>query len=135
MQKRFEPIAGQCGTIVEHIMAVPEMPDDPGIQFKVRLCSEEAVANVVDYAYGDGDGFLEVTTDVADGSFIITLKDAGMPFDPLKNPDPDITLSADERKIGGLGIFLCKQMMDEVHYAYCGGCNVLTMKIKINIQL
>lgn len=131
MQKRFEPITDQCGTIVDYIMAVPEMPDDPGIQFKVRLCSEEAVANVVDYAYEGGMGFLEVSTEVSCGFFIISLKDAGHPFDPLKNPDPDITLSAEERQIGGLGIFLCKQMMDEVHYAFADGCNLLTMKIKI----
>lgn len=130
MQKRFEPITGQCGTIVDCIMAAPEIPDDPGIQFKVRLCSEEAVANVVDYAYDGGMGFLEVTTEASCGFFIITLKDEGHPFDPLKSPDPDITLSAEERQIGGLGIFLCKQMMDEVHYAFADGCNILTMKIK-----
>ena len=58
----------------------------------------------------------------------IELRDAGKPFNPLDNPDPDITLGAEERQIGGLGIFLCKKMMDEVSYRYTDGCNVLTMK-------
>lgn len=131
MQKRFEPISGKVEEIVEYIMDVPELPADEGIKFKVRLCAEEAVVNIVDYAYPDcRDGFIDVGTETADGCFILTLRDGGTPFDPLANPDPDITLSADERKIGGLGIFLCKQMMDEVSYSYLDGCNILTMKIK-----
>lgn len=129
MQKRFEPIKDRAYEILDFIMGVPEIPSDEGVQFKVRLCSEEAVANIVEYAYQDGNGFLEVSTASEDGSFVITLKDGGIPFDPLANPEPDITLSAEERQIGGLGIFLCKQMMDEVGYAYQDGCNVLTMKI------
>lgn len=131
MQKRFEPISGRVEEIVEYIMDVPELPADEGIKFKVRLCAEEAVVNIVDYAYPDDrDGFIDVRTETADGYFILTLRDGGTPFDPLANPDPDITLSADERKIGGLGIFLCKQMMDEVSYSYADGCNILTMMIK-----
>lgn len=130
MQKRFEPIEGRTAEIVDYIMSVPELPSDDGVQFKLRLCSEEAVVNVVDYAYPCGNGFLEVGTSVESGSFVLTLKDGGIPFDPLANPDPDITLAADERQIGGLGIFLCKQMMDEVGYSYKDGCNILTMRIK-----
>ena len=130
MKIRFEPITDKADTILESIMSAPEIPADPGLQFKIRLCSEEAVVNVVNYAYKDGDGFLEVDTEASEGWFSVTLKDAGTPFDPLGAPDPDITLAADEREIGGLGIFLCKQMMDEVAYAFKDGCNILTMKIK-----
>lgn len=130
MQKRFEPITDRTEEILDYIMGVPEIPDDMGVQFKIRLCSEEAVTNIVYYAYSEGNGFLDVVTKAEDGCFSITLIDAGIPFDPLANPDPDLTLSAEERQIGGLGIFLCKQMMDEVSYAYKEGCNVLTMKIK-----
>ena len=60
-------------------------------------------------------------------NLIITLRDAGKPFDPLAKEDPDITLSAEERKIGGLGIFLCKKLMDSVRYEYKDGCNIFTM--------
>ena len=59
------------------------------------------------------------------------MSDKGVPFDPLKKPDPDITLSAEEREIGGLGIFITKKTMDSVAYAYENGENVLTMIKKI----
>jgi anti-sigma regulatory factor (Ser/Thr protein kinase) len=59
------------------------------------------------------------------------IKDKGIPFDPLKKPDPDITLSAEEREIGGLGIFIAKQTMDTLTYAYENGENILTMIKKI----
>ena len=55
-----------------------------------------------------------------------------MPFNPLDREDPDITLSAEEREIGGLGIFLCKQMMDSLNYRYEDGNNILTMTKKIS---
>ena len=130
MQKRFEPITERTAEILDFIMAAPEIPDDDGLKFRIRLCSEEAVVNVVNYAYEGGLGFLEVNTDSEDGWFSISLKDGGTPFDPLASPDPDISLAADQRQIGGLGIFLCKQMMDEVSYIWENGCNVLNMKIK-----
>ena len=64
---------------------------------------------------------------------MLTIKviDKGVPFNPLEAPEPDITLTAEEREIGGLGIFLCKKMMDEVSYAYDDGCNILTMQKKV----
>ena len=55
------------------------------------------------------------------------MTDQGIPFDPLKKTDPDITLSAEEREIGGLGIFIAKRTMDSLHYAYVNGENILTM--------
>ena len=59
------------------------------------------------------------------------MKDGGIPFNPLEKPDPDVTLSAEERKIGGLGIYMMKKTMDEVSYAYEKGENILTMVKKI----
>ena len=64
----------------------------------------------------------------------VTLKDAGKKFNPLEMPDPDVNLPLEEREIGGLGIFLCKQFMDEVEYRYEEGCNILTMKKNIAKQ-
>ena len=55
------------------------------------------------------------------------MADKGVPFDPLKKPDPDVTLSAEDREIGGLGIFIAKKTMDSLHYAYENGENILTM--------
>ena len=66
-----------------------------------------------------------------DRTVTFRMRDSGVPFDPLKKPDPDITLSAEEREIGGLGIFITKKTMDTVTYAYENGENVLTMIKKI----
>lgn len=133
MKKKFEPIADKCSEIVEYLMSSPDMPADEEAQFKIRLSIEEAVENIVNYAYGDGSGYLEAGTEKSpEGVMLtITLKDAGKPFNPLDKDDPDISLSAEERKIGGLGIFLCKKLMDNISYKYEDGCNVLTMQKKI----
>lgn len=136
MKKLFNPIKDKSSEIIEFLMASPDMPEDPALQFKIRLSIEETVENVVRYAYQDGVGWMEVGTelDAAGLCLTVTLKDAGKPFDPLAKPDPDLTLSAEEREIGGLGIFLCKQMMDEVTYRYEDSCNILTMKKTLSNQ-
>lgn len=129
--ERFEPISGKCGDILECLMSsdiVSSLNDD--IQFKVRLCAEEVIENIVNYAYKPADGFLEVELHDEGGVFKMVFKDAGVKFDPLAKPDPDITLSIEDRPIGGLGIFLCKQMMDDVSYQYLNGMNMLSMSIK-----
>ena len=76
---------------------------------------------------------LEAGTSLDHESLILTieLRDAGVPFNPLEVPDPDITLPANEREIGGLGIYLCKKMMDSIDYHYVDGNNVLTMMKKV----
>ena len=129
MKERFEPIAGKSGDIIECLMQSPDMPQDDGLLFKIRLSIEEAVENIVNYAYPDGMGWIEVETYLEhDTMLAIVLRDAGIKFNPLESADPDITLSAEERNIGGLGIFLCKQLMDDISYHYDEGCNVLMMK-------
>lgn len=130
MQIKFEPISDKCAEIVDKLMSAPEMPEDEDVRFKTRLCVEEVVENIVNYAYKRGDGWLEAQTDTKDGALTITLRDAGTPFNPLDMPEPDITLSAEDRQIGGLGIFLCKKMMDSVKYEYKDNCNILTLAIK-----
>lgn len=135
MKKRFDPIKDKSADIIEYIMSSPDIPDDPSIEFKVRLSVEEVVENVVRYAYHDGAGWLEAGTELEAGGLYLSIqiRDAGKPFNPLEEADkPDLQASAEERSIGGLGIFLCKQMMDYIHYAYEDGCNVLTMKKRIN---
>lgn len=128
---RFNPIAGKCGEIIEKLMSSPDMPDDESLLFKIRLSIEEAVENIVRYAYENGNGWMEAGTSLEGGSLVITLRDAGKPFNPLAKEDPDITLSAEERKIGGLGIYLCKKLMDSVSYEYTDGCNIFTMTKEI----
>ncbi len=129
MKKRFNPIHDRSSEIIEWLMSSPDMPADDSLRFKLQLSIEEAVENVVNYAYKGGIGWLEVGTNLDNNSLILTveLRDAGVPFNPLKKADPDITLSAEEREVGGLGIFLCKKMMDSIDYKYENGNNVLTM--------
>lgn len=127
MHIKFEPIASKCGEIVETLMSSPDIPSDESLNFKIRLSIEEAVENIVRYAYERGDGWIEASTNNDGKSLEIVLKDAGKPFDPLDRPDPDLTLSVEERQIGGLGIYLCKQLMDSISYSYKDGCNILTM--------
>lgn len=134
MKKRFNPIKDKSSEIIEFLMASPDMPTDDTLCFKIRLSVEEAVENVVRYAYEGGIGWLEAGTSLDKDSLVLTieLRDAGVPFNPLEREDPDITLSAEEREVGGLGIFLCKQMMDSLSYRYEEGNNILTMTKKIS---
>ena len=103
------------------------------IQTAVCVAIEEVFVNVAHYAYGEGEGDMVLGIGFDEESRTITFRmaDQGTPFDPLKKPDPDITLSAEEREIGGLGIFITKKTMDTVTYAYENGENILTMMKKI----
>ena len=103
------------------------------IQTAICVAIEEVFVNVAHYAYGDGEGDIVLGIGFDEKSRDITFRmtDKGTPFDPLKKPDPDITLSAEEREIGGLGIFITKKAMDKVAYAYENGENILTMIKKI----
>ena len=102
-------------------------------QMAICVAIEEVFVNVAHYAYGDGEGNMSLGIDFNEESRTITFRmtDKGVPFDPLQKPDPDITLSAEERDIGGLGIFITKKTMDSVVYAYENGENILTMTKKL----
>ena len=99
------------------------------IQMAVCVAIEEVFVNVAHYAYGDseGDMTLGIAFDEETRAITFRMTDKGIPFDPLQKPDPDITLSAEEREIGGLGIFITKNTMDSVTYAYENGENILSM--------
>lgn len=129
--KKFEPIAGKCPEIIEYLMASPDIPEQENLRFKIQLSIEEIVENIVQYAYENGAGYVEVSTHRGKDDLVIRFKDAGIPFNPLEKPDPDISLSVIDRPVGGLGIFICKQMMDEVCYEYKDGCNILSIRKKI----
>ena len=133
IKKRFNPISDRSSEIVAFLMSSPDMPTDPDLRFKIELSVEEAVDNVVQYAYEGGIGWLEAGTSLDDKSLVLTieLRDAGVPFNPLEKEDPDITRSAKERPVGGLGIYLCKQMMDSISYRYEDGNNVLVMTKRV----
>ena len=99
---------------------------------RLNLALEEAVTNVVMYAYPAGEeGDVDIVAALSEGSLLFTISDKGIPFDPTKKEDADITLGVEERQIGGLGIFLVRQLMDTVEYERKDGYNILTMKKKL----
>ena len=99
----------------------------------ICVAVEEIFVNIASYAYPDGDGNATLSFGFDENERLMTLviKDSGVPFNPLERAEPDITLSADDREIGGLGIFITKKTMDTVSYAYENGENILTMTKKI----
>ena len=103
------------------------------VQMSLCVAIEEVFVNIAHYAYNGENGHvtLGIGFDASQGTVTFRMADQGIPFDPLKKPDPDITLSAEDRDIGGLGIFITKKTMDDVTYAYENGQNILTMSKKI----
>ena len=129
MIKRFEPVEGRNAEIIECVMNCPEvisLPDD--IQFKIRLSVEEVEENILCYS---GTKWVELIVEREADRLDISFRDGGIAFNPLAKDDPDITLSAEERSIGGLGIFMVKKSMDEVLYERRDDRNIFTMKKKI----
>lgn len=100
---------------------------------QISIAVEEIFVNIAHYAYHPSVGEATVRCAVGGEPLQVTIQflDSGKPFDPLKKPDADVTLSAEEREIGGLGILLVKKSMDEVQYEYKDGCNILTLKKQI----
>lgn len=100
---------------------------------QIDIAIDELLGNIANYAYHPGIGPATVRTEVLDDplAVVITFIDNGVPYDPLAKADPDVTQSADEREIGGLGIYLVKKSMDAISYEYRDGKNILTIRKKI----
>lgn len=99
-------------------------------QIALHIAVEEIYSNIAFYAYPVPPGTVKVRLDydTEKRELKIQFLDKGIPYDPLKKPDPDITLAAEERQIGGLGIYMVKNSMDQVDYRYEDGWNIFTMK-------
>ncbi len=98
-------------------------------QMQIDVAVEEIFVNVASYAYEDGNGSctIQVDTDPVNSYVTITFIDEGIPYNPLAKEDPDVTLSADEREIGGLGIFIVKKSMDKTAYERKDNKNIFSM--------
>jgi sigma-B regulation protein RsbU (phosphoserine phosphatase) len=134
INKTFPARVGELSDVLGFVDQTLESYECPmKIQTAICVAIEEVFVNVARYAYGEGEGdmTLGIGFDAESREITFRMTDRGIPFDPLKKPDPDITLSAEEREIGGLGIFITKKTMDTVSYAYENGENVLTMIKKI----
>jgi anti-sigma regulatory factor (Ser/Thr protein kinase) len=109
-----------------------EMHDCPmKTQMLIDVSVEELFVNIASYAYPEGGGWAEIRVQVDGGTATVTLTDGGIPYDPLARPDPDVTLSAEERGIGGLGVYMVKKQMDEVAYERRDDRNVITIRKKL----
>ena len=102
----------------------------PKIRAQIDLCIDEIFGNIAHYTYiaKKGKATVQVEIEHNPRAISLTFIDQGIPFDPLAKEDPDITLSAEERAIGGLGIFMVKKLMDHVSYEFRNGKNILRMK-------
>ena len=98
-------------------------------QMQIDVAIDELFSNIARYAYGEasGDATVQMEIDDATRTVSITFIDSGVPFNPLEIADPDVTLPAKKRRIGGLGIFMVRKMMDKLEYVYENGCNRLTI--------
>lgn len=99
-------------------------------QMQIDIAIDELFGNIARYAYAPDTGEATVRVEVTESplAVIITFIDNGVPYDPLAKEDPDTTLSAEERQIGGLGIYMVKKSMDEITYRYQDGKNILMIK-------
>ncbi len=102
-------------------------------KIQINIALEELFVNISHYAYDPAVGTAEVQVSAKSEppAVEITFIDEGRPYDPLAKPDPDVTLSAEERQIGGLGIYMVKKSMDDVRYRYERGRNILTIQKKL----
>lgn len=117
--------------------ALMELGADAATLSRVQLVVDEACTNVIKYAYpGEGVGDLKLVLEVIGNTLVVTLTDRGKPFDPGTIPPPDLSSDVEERRIGGLGVYFIKKVMDEVSYSYdAASGNQLTMKKKLPFEL
>ena len=112
----------------EHVArALEEHGVDRKSKQQIKLALEEILANVASYAYPEEKGTMAVDLSISDNVVTLTISDNGLPFDPHNAKEPDIGLSAEERDIGGLGVFLVQKIMDDMVYERKNEKNVLTL--------
>ena len=126
---------------IENIPAVTDLIDAElealncpiRVQTQIDVAADELFSNIANYAYAPGTGSATVRVEIEENpsGVVITFIDRGKPYNPLEKEDPDISLPAEERPIGGLGVFIVKKTMDAVSYKYQDGQNILTIKKRI----
>ena len=130
----IEATTGNIETVTDFVNEQLETLDcSMKVQMQVDIAIDELFSNIARYAYNPATGSATVQVEVTENplAVVITFIDHGKPYDPLAKEDPDTKLSAEERQIGGLGIYMVKKTMDDVSYEYKDGRNIL--KIKKNL--
>ena len=122
---------GEAIAFIDQILETEECPLRTQMQIDVAV--EELFVNIANYAYAPGTGSVKICAGIGNDPKEITIIfiDCGVPYDPSAKTDPDITLSAEDRQIGGLGIFMAKKSMDSLEYERKDGQNILTIRTAI----
>lgn len=132
MEKVFKAVDDELDNATDFINAFMEAADiEMKTIMQIDVAFEEMFVNVAHYAYEGDSGDVAVRIEKTDAGVEVTLADSGIRYNPLEKTDPDITLNAEERPIGGLGIFMVKKMMDDVRYEYKDQKNIFTFVKKI----
>lgn len=106
--------------------------DNP-LRRRVNLVFDELINNIVSYGYPDqGEHTIHISAEIVDSRLKITIGDDGIAFNPFEAPEPEISQELEARQIGGLGIYLIRHLMDEIHYAREQGDNIVTVFLKLN---
>jgi len=100
--------------------------------FEIQMAVDEACTNIINYGYTVG--MINISCRRRDEDVLVVIKDRGKPFDPMSVPPPDLDASLEKRKIGGLGVYFMKTLVDEVKYEFKDGKNVLTMVVKASAR-
>lgn len=132
VEAKTENLEEVLGFVDRHL---EEKECSPKVNVQIDVAVEELFVNIAHYAYSPGTGSATIGVEMFEdpAAIAITFTDQGKPFDPLAKEDPDITLSAEERQIGGLGIYMVKKSMDDVTYEYRDGQNILRIKKNLDI--
>ena len=129
MEERTFPAKAEAFTdVIQFLESALEISDCPmKLTVPLTVAVEEMFINIAHYAYPGSDGDMKLLIDAKPGEIFIRFTDSGIPFDPTAKPDPDVTLSVEERKIGGLGIYMAKRAVDSMKYEYKNGQNILSL--------
>jgi serine/threonine-protein kinase RsbW len=130
---RIKNDLGELETICQHLQAYGQANGlDRKVIFEINLAIDEIFTNIVSYAFDDEDAhWVDISLDLRDGEITIEIKDEGKAFDPQKTRSPDVKCAIEERYVGGLGIHLIKNLMDDMCYRREKMSNILTLKKKI----
>ncbi len=122
---QFDSLAAICEFVTR---AAESAKLDARAIYAVQMAVDEACTNIIEYAYGgEGRGDIECTCQTNDNGLTIILHDQGSPFDPERVPEPDRNAAIQEHKIGGLGLYFMRQLMDKVNFEFTDSGNMLTM--------
>jgi anti-sigma regulatory factor (Ser/Thr protein kinase) len=130
---RIEAVFENLDTVLEFVQTELEGTNcSLKTQSQINIVVEEIFVNIAHYAYNPVLGTAFIRAVVANDELQLEFEDMGQPYNPMENPDPDITAEAKDRPIGGLGIFMVKKIMDTVEYRYEGGKNLLILKKRLS---